>query len=144
MKSCLLGLNLLADLMNFLSLTLRTRNSLAPDQQLQPLGHLAQHFVEEAAQYFRRNREEKSPSLWGTGPSHHGRFGTSQKKCEAPLNGAFLRTELIEQGFGVFQVSGVEALSEPAIDVGEGRARLVETPGTAKQSREARRGARLQ
>ena len=32
---------------------------------------------------------------------------------------------MLEQGLGVFQVGGVEALSEPAVDFGEQRARLV-------------------
>jgi hypothetical protein len=34
-------------------------------------------------------------------------------------NGASLRSELIEQGFGVLQIGGVETLREPVIDFGE-------------------------
>jgi len=39
----------------------------------------------------------------------------------------YLVGELIEQGFGVLQVGGVEALGEPVIDFGEHRARFVAT-----------------
>jgi hypothetical protein len=39
----------------------------------------------------------------------------------------WLRSELDEECFGVFQVGGVEALGEPMVDVGEHRARFVAT-----------------
>jgi hypothetical protein len=43
------------------------------------------------------------------------------------LNRGLLRAELVQQGFGVDEVGGVEALGEPVVDVGEYNARFVAT-----------------
>src|ERR1700676_4188241 len=51
--------------------------------------------------------------------------------------------QLIEQGFGVLEVGGVEALGEPVVDFGEHRARLVAMSLLGEQSREAHRCAQL-
>jgi hypothetical protein len=42
---------------------------------------------------------------------------TAEKNLRS-ANGASLRTELIEQDLGVFQIGGIEALGKPAVDVG--------------------------
>jgi hypothetical protein len=44
------------------------------------------------------------------------------------------RGQIVEQCLGVFQVGGVEAFCEPAVDVGEHRARLVATAFNANSS----------
>src|SRR5262249_43794693 len=50
--------------------------------------------------------------------------------------------QLIQQGFGVLQVGGVEAFGEPFVDFAEHAARLVPAISVAQQSREA--GGRAQ
>ena len=52
--------------------------------------------------------------------------------------------QLVEQRPGVFQVGGVEALGEPAVDLGERRARLVATALLRQQTGETRRRVQLQ
>ena len=49
----------------------------------------------------------------------------------------WLRAEFLEQGFGVFEVGGVEAFGEPAVDLGEHRARHVATALFREHPREA-------
>src|SRR5207248_2343443 len=51
--------------------------------------------------------------------------------------------QFVEQDFGVFQVGGVEAFGEPAIDLGEHRARFIAIALLREQSREAHRRAQL-
>jgi hypothetical protein len=46
-----------------------------------------------------------------------------------------LARQFVEQGFGIFQVGGVEAFGEPVEDFGEHRARFIAAVGVAKQSR---------
>ena len=41
---------------------------------------------------------------------------------------------MVEQRLGVFQVLGIEALGEPAVDFGKHRARFVAATGTSKQA----------
>src|SRR6266481_713628 len=53
------------------------------------------------------------------------------------------RTQLVEQRLRVFQISGVEALGEPAVDLGQHRARFVATALFIEQPDEARRCAQL-
>jgi len=48
-----------------------------------------------------------------------------------------LGAQLVEQRLGLFQVGSVEALGEPAVDVGEHRARFVTAILRRKQPREA-------
>jgi hypothetical protein len=47
-----------------------------------------------------------------------------------------LLAQLIEQRLGVFQIGGVEALGEPAVDFGEHRARFVAFAFLVEQLRE--------
>ena len=54
-----------------------------------------------------------------------------------------LCSQLVEQGFGVFEVCGVEALGEPAVDFGEHRLRFITTALRCEQAREAYRCAQL-
>jgi len=54
-----------------------------------------------------------------------------------------LAAQLIEQRPGVLQISRVETLGEPVVDLGQRRARLVTPIGVAQQSREAGRHAQL-
>jgi hypothetical protein len=62
----------------------------------------------------------------------------------APHVGQFTsRTQLVEQRLGVFQVGGVEAFGEPAVDFGQHRARLVAFALFVEQPSEACRGAQL-
>jgi hypothetical protein len=51
--------------------------------------------------------------------------------------------QFIEQRLGVFQIGGVEAFGEPAIDLSEHRPRFVAATLFREQPREAPRGAQL-
>jgi hypothetical protein len=55
----------------------------------------------------------------------------------------WLRAKFLKQGLRIFEVGGVEALGEPAVNVGERRARLVAMAGVAQQMGEAHRRAQL-
>src|ERR1035437_5439111 len=55
-----------------------------------------------------------------------------------------LSTQFVEQGFGVLQVGGVEALGEPVVDLGEHCARLAAAILTLEKAGEARRCAQFQ
>jgi hypothetical protein len=50
---------------------------------------------------------------------------------------------LVEQRFCVFEISGVEARGEPAIDLGKHRARFIAAVPQWQQPREARRRAQF-
>ena len=54
-----------------------------------------------------------------------------------------LFVKLVEQGLGVFQIGGVDALGEPVVDFREHRARLVLLALLSEQTRETRRRAQL-
>jgi len=54
-----------------------------------------------------------------------------------------LRTKLVEQRLGLFQVGCVEAFGEPVVDFREHRARFVAFALPREEAREARRGAQL-
>src|SRR5216684_7457607 len=56
---------------------------------------------------------------------------------------AWLPRQLVKQSLGVFQIRGVEALGEPAVDFGECCARLISSALFIEQAGEARRGAEL-
>src|SRR5215472_12579981 len=55
-----------------------------------------------------------------------------------------LRREFVEQRLRVFQISGIEALGEPAVDRRQHRARFVAATGIARPSREADGRAQLE
>src|ERR1700745_3784159 len=69
--------------------------------------------------------------------------GRARSTTAGPLVHAHLAIQFIEQRLGVFQVGGIEALGEPAVDSAEHRARFVAAIGFAQQSRETRRGAQF-
>ena len=52
--------------------------------------------------------------------------------------GRGLASQFVEQSLGVLQVGGVEALGEPAVDLGEHRTRFVATALLLEQPREVR------
>src|SRR6202158_2510269 len=54
-----------------------------------------------------------------------------------------LSRQFVEQRLGVLQVGGVEAFSEPAVDLGEHRARFVATAAPREQSRQTHRCAQF-
>ena len=54
----------------------------------------------------------------------HSERSAPKEDCRV-ASSAQLAIQFTEQGFGVFQVGGVQAFGEPAVDVGEHRARLV-------------------
>src|SRR5216683_2933282 len=56
----------------------------------------------------------------------------------------WLRAKLLKQGLSVLQIGSIEAFSEPAVDLGEHRARFGGTPLLREQSREAHNRAQLQ
>src|SRR6266851_3093517 len=64
----------------------------------------------------------------------------TRTECRAPL---LVTVELVEEGLGVLQVGGIEALGEPVVDVGEHRARLVAMVLPREQPSETHRRAQL-
>ena len=56
---------------------------------------------------------------------------------------ALLFVKLVEQGLGILQIGGIEALREPVVDFGKHRARLVVLTLLRQQARETRRRAQL-
>jgi hypothetical protein len=58
------------------------------------------------------------------------------------LAGGLVR-QVVEEGFGGFEVGGVETFGEPVVDVGEHRARFVATALQREQASEAGGGAQF-
>jgi hypothetical protein len=82
------------------------------------------------------NRERSSALGEEPGPRSRYSPRTSRKSS--------LGAELFEQGLGVLQVGGVEALGEPVIDEGEHRAGFVATAPTIEQSHKTGRRAKFE
>src|SRR5229473_1019104 len=68
---------------------------------------------------------------------------TSDTQAKSCATSGSYSAQLLEQRLGVFQVGGVEALGEPAVDLGEHRTRLVAAALFVEQPREAHRRAQL-
>src|SRR5215469_16612650 len=75
--------------------------------------------------------------------SHHRNF--SRKDYQSRIcRSAFLRSKFFVQRLGVLKVGGVEALCEPAVDLGEHPVRLVAFSLLREQPRETGRRAQFE